>query len=45
VFGRGQPHALETWFIAAARCLMRCALQANAVPQFEFAAAQLLGEE
>jgi hypothetical protein len=37
--------ALETWFNAAARSLVRCALQGCAVPQFEFAAAQLLGEE
>jgi hypothetical protein len=43
-FGRGQPRALETWFIAAARSLVRCALQGSAVPQFEFSAAQLLGE-
>jgi len=44
-FGRGTPHGLETWFIAAARSRVRCALQGSDVPQFEFAAAQLLGEE
>jgi hypothetical protein len=44
-FGRGQPRGLETWFIAAARSRVRCALQGSGVPQFEFAAAQLLGEE
>jgi len=43
-FGRGQPRALETWFIAAARSRVRCALQGSDVPQFEFNAAQLLGE-
>jgi RES domain len=43
-FGRSQPHALETWFIAAARSRVRCALQGSDVPQFEFSAAQLLGE-
>ena len=42
-FGRGRPRALETWFIAAARTRVRCALQGSDVPQFEFAAAQLLG--
>ena len=42
-FGRGTPHGLETWFIAAARSRVRCALQGSDVPQFEFAAAQLLG--
>ncbi len=42
-FGRGKPHALETWFIAAARTRVRCALQGSDVAQFEFAAAQLLG--
>jgi RES domain len=42
-FGRGKPHALETWFIAAARSRVRCALQGSDVAQFEFAAAQLLG--
>jgi hypothetical protein len=44
-FGRGTPHALQTWFIAAARSRVRCALQGSDVPQFEFAAAQLLGTE
>jgi hypothetical protein len=44
-FGRGRPFALETWFIAAARSRVRCALQGSDVPQFEFAAAQLLGGE
>jgi len=44
VFGRGQPRALETWFIAAARARVRCAQQGSDVPQFEFSAAQLLGE-
>jgi len=44
-FGRGKPHGLETWFIAAARSRVRCALQGSDVPQYEFAAAQLLGEE
>ena len=44
-FGRGTPHALETWFIAAARRGVRCALQGSDVPQFEFTAAQLLGED
>jgi RES domain len=43
-FGRSQPHALETWFIAAARSRVRCALQGSDVPEFEFGAAQLLGE-
>ena len=43
VFGRGIPHGLQTWFIAAARSRVRCALQGNDVPQFEFAAGQLLG--
>jgi hypothetical protein len=43
-FGRGKPHGLETWFIAAARSRVRCALQGSDVPQYEFAAAQLLGE-
>jgi hypothetical protein len=42
-FGRGRPRSLETWFIAAARTRVRCALQGSDVPQFEFAAAQLLG--
>ena len=44
-FGRGRPHGLETWFIAAARSRVRCAMQGRDVPQFEFAAAQLIGEE
>jgi hypothetical protein len=44
-FGRGKPHGLETWFIAAARSRVRCAVQGRDVPQFEFAAAQLLGAE
>ena len=44
-FGRGKPHGLETWFIAAARSRVRCAVQGSDVPQFEFAALQLLGEE
>jgi RES domain len=43
-FGRGRPRALETWFIAAARSRVRCALQGSDVPQFEFNAAQLLGK-
>jgi len=43
-FGRGKPRALETWFIAAARRRVRCALQGSDVPQFEFTAGQLLGE-
>jgi RES domain len=44
-FGRGRPRSLETWFIAAARTRVRCALQGSDVPQFEFAAAQLLGAD
>ena len=44
-FGRGKPYGLETWFIAAARSRVRCAVQGSDVPQFEFAALQLLGEE
>jgi len=44
-FGRGKPHGLETWFIAAARSRVRCAMQGSDVPQLEFAAAQLLGEQ
>jgi len=44
-FGRGAPRALETWFIAAARSRVRCALQGSDVPQFEFTAAQLLAEQ
>jgi hypothetical protein len=44
-FGRGKPHGLETWFIAAARSRVRCAVQGSDVAQFEFTAAQLLGEE
>jgi hypothetical protein len=44
-FGRGTPHGLETWFIAAARNRVRCALQGSDVPRFEFTAAQLLGAE
>jgi len=44
VFGRGQPRALGTWFIAAARNRVRCAQQGSDVPQFEFSAAQLLGK-
>ena len=44
-FGRGPPHGLETWFIAAARSRVRCALQGSDVPQFEFTAAQLLGSQ
>jgi hypothetical protein len=44
-FGRSQPHALETWFIAAARSRVRCAVQGSDVPQFEFSVGQLLGEE
>jgi RES domain len=44
-FGRGKPHALETWFIAAARRGVRCAVQGSDVPQFEFSAAQLLGAD
>jgi len=43
-FGRGRPRSLETWFIAAARTRVRCALQGSDVPQFEFSAAQLLGK-
>jgi len=43
-FGRGKPHGLETWFIAAARSRVRCAAQGSEVPQFEFGAAQLLGD-
>ncbi len=42
-FGRVRPHSLETWFIAAARTRVRCALQGSEAAQFEFAAAQLLG--
>ena len=41
-FGRSQPHALGTWFIAAARSRVRCAMQGSEAPQFEFSAAQLL---
>jgi hypothetical protein len=44
-FGRGKPHALETWFIAAARSRVRCAAQGSDVPQFEFTVRQLLGAE
>ena len=44
-FGRSRPHGLETWFIAAARSRVRCALQGSDVAQFEFASAQLLGEQ
>ncbi|MBV8144866.1 MAG: RES family NAD+ phosphorylase [Gammaproteobacteria bacterium] len=43
-FGRARPHALETWFIAAARPRVRCALQGSDVAQFEFTAGELLGE-
>ncbi len=43
VFGRGKPHSLETWFIAAARSRVRCALQGSDVAEFEFTSAQLLG--
>ncbi len=42
-FGRSKPHSLETWFIAAARTRVRCALQGSDVAQFEFTAPQLLG--
>lgn len=42
-FGRSKPHSLETWFIAATRTRIRCALQGSDVPQFEFTAPQLLG--
>ena len=45
VFGRATPRGLQTWFIAAARSRVRCAPQGNGVPQFEFAAGQLLGEK
>jgi hypothetical protein len=45
VFGAGQPHALETWFIAAARSRVRCALQGSDEPRFEFSATQLLGAD
>jgi hypothetical protein len=44
-FGRGKPQGLDTWFIAAARSRVRCAAQGSEVPQFEFGAAQLLGDE
>jgi hypothetical protein len=43
-FGRSQPHVLATWFIAAARSRVRCAMQGSEAPQFEFTATQLLGE-
>jgi hypothetical protein len=45
VFGRAQPHALETWFIAAARERVRCARQGDGQGSFEFTARQLLSGE
>jgi len=42
VFGRGVPHELETWFIAATRERVRCAREAAQMSSFDFDAAQLL---
>jgi RES domain len=43
VFGRAQPHALESWFIAASREAVRCVAVGAGGGRFDFAAAQLLG--
>jgi len=42
-FGRGRPHAQETWFIAASRERVRCARDERGGATWEFAAAQLRG--
>jgi RES domain-containing protein len=44
VFGRGQPHALQTWFIAAARERVRCARNERGGETWEFTREQLLAE-
>jgi RES domain len=44
VFGRGKPHALQTWFIAAARARVRCARDERGGATWEFSGEQLLGE-
>lgn len=41
-FGRGAPHDLQTWFIAATRARVRCAREAAGADSFEFDATQLL---
>ena len=45
VFGRGKPRAQQTWFIAASRASVRCALDERGGASWEFSSAQLLGRE
>jgi hypothetical protein len=42
VFGRGKPQAQETWFIAAARAVVRCARDERGGASFQFSRAQLV---
>ena len=43
VFGRGRPRSQQTWFIAAGRDRVRCALDERNGATFEFTRAQLAG--
>ena len=43
VFGRGKPRSQQTWFIAAGRERVRCALDERNGATFEFSRAQLAG--
>ena len=43
VFGRSKPRSQQTWFIAAARERVRCALDERNGPTFEFTREQLAG--
>ena len=42
-FGRAQPRALETWFIAASRERVRCARDERGAATWEFSSEQLVG--
>jgi hypothetical protein len=41
-FGRGKPHSLQTWFIAASRERVRCAKDERGAETWEFGAGQLV---
>ena len=44
IFGRSKPRAQQTWFIAAARERVRCALDERSGATFEFSRVELTGE-
>jgi hypothetical protein len=45
IFGRGRPRSQQTWFIAAGRERVRCALDEGSGAMFEFSRAQLGGAQ